>query len=879
MKNLKNCIILSVFVSILLMPITFHLIDIQGNNKNDELEFGYLNSAGSWVLAPFAINPYGTRDYTWIEANATEWCSGAGTELDPWIIENVTIDSGGLSHCLEIGQSVDYFIIRNCTFNNAYPNYGIYSWSTSNGIIEDCTFFDNLYGVYISGSAENNTVQHNYFYNNTGANVRLSGSSTCINNTISNNIFVNRLTATLPTGLRIQGYNNKIINNTVDNFFWGVNLDYAHDTIIKSNTFISSWRGISMGSNNFNATVFNNTIRDNHNDYGVYVNGNGSLFYRNRFINNNINAKDNGNFNRWDNEVIGNYWDDYGGLDLNDDGIGDTAYILPDSGGSQDNYPIWDDGFNGTKIHIDDTGVNSFDWESASKLIWCTGSGTYDDPYTIQDLAIDAGNVGSPIFIESSSVYFVIENCNLTNSQATGEDAGIKFEDVYNGKIVENNITDNYAGVKLIRSDNNSISANYIYDNTGQGIVLQQSKYNVIAGNTANNSNYYGLIIVSASHNNTIEENTFGNNKGASGYGSGIKISGSNDCEISENLLSDNDQGIRITDNSHGNKFYDNVIHNNAKYGILIQDLTRNCNNSVFYNNSLKNPLGINAYDNGSNSEWDNGIRGNFWNDYEGADNNGDGIGDTPYLISGDANRQDNYPIWNKGDEIYPTISINSPSGGSIFGTDAPTYSLNIFDLYLNSSWYTLNNSATRYFFTPSNGNNVVIIDETGWDIFSDGSMLMTFYINDTGGNIASVSNMIEKDVTNPTIALNSPIGGTVFGSDAPQFNLTIFDLNLHDAWYTIGSSVTPHSFSPSNGINIIPIDESSWDTLPDGSITIDFFVNDIAGNIHTIQVILTKDLPSSDPEPAIPFGDYYILFLGIGIAAILVVERKKRKK
>ena len=230
-------------------------------------------------------------------------------------------------------------------------------------------------------------------------------------------------------------------------------------------------------------------------------------------------------------------------------------------------------------------------------------------------------------------------------------------------------------------------------------------------------------------------------------------------------------------------------------------------------------------------------------------------------------------------DTTNPTISINSPSGGSLFGADAPTYNLNIFDLYLNSSWYTLNSSATRYFFTPSNGINVVAIDETGWDSFSDGAMLMTFYVNDSAGNTANVSNVIIKDATNPTIMLNSPLGGTTFGSDAPVFNLTIYDLNLHDAWYTIGSSVTQHPFSPSNGINFIQIDESSWDALTEGSITINFFVDDTVGNIHTIQVIITKELPSSSSGPAIPFGNYFILFLGIGIVMMLLVERKKRKK
>ena len=51
--------------------------------------------------------------------------------------------------------------------------------------------------------------------------------------------------------------------------------------------------------------------------------------------------------NQWDNGEEGNYWDDYHGLDLNGDGIGDQPYIILDDPmpwgrrtGNRDNYPL-----------------------------------------------------------------------------------------------------------------------------------------------------------------------------------------------------------------------------------------------------------------------------------------------------------------------------------------------------------------------------------------------------------------------------------------------------------------------------------------------------------------------------------------------------------
>jgi parallel beta-helix repeat protein len=125
-----------------------------------------------------------------------------------------------------------------------------------------------------------------------------------------------------------------------------------------------------------------------------------------------------------------------------------------------------------------------------------------------------------------------------------------------------------------------------------------------------------------------------------------------------DNVMNGRVENARVENNYYGivihgsdnNFIFNNLVENNNE-GIF---LGGSDNNLIYHNNFLNNAT--QAYDNGSNF-WDNGYPsgGNYWNDYAGADNwrgdrenllmpGSDGIGDTPYYIPEDNNR-DRYPL------------------------------------------------------------------------------------------------------------------------------------------------------------------------------------------------------------------------------------------
>jgi len=263
--------------------------------------------------------------------------------------------------------------------------------------------------------------------------------------------------------------------------------------------------------------------------------------------------------------------------------------------------------------------------------------------------------------VPSDAGQVILVNCNnfkIQNLSIINGDYGIILWYSSNNIIEDNYISNVMDGIYLLYSDNNILNRNTILNVWGN--PLQSSSNNIIKNNIYENNTRYGCGLWYSSDNNSVYQNIISNNTE-----DGVIIAESSNNIISLNSIENNIQsGIEFY-KSNNNDIAGNLVRSNLDYGIKFSSFPSS-NNNVIHHNILLNNSPYNGYDSGGNI-WDlDDLGGNYWDDYIGTDDNGDGFGDQPYNIRG--GNEDNFPYMNPITISYPDKPVRpiGPSSGKI---------------------------------------------------------------------------------------------------------------------------------------------------------------------------------------------------------------------
>ncbi len=266
-----------------------------------------------------------------------EGLSGDGTEVSPYIIEDLTIDAS-TANGMDIQYTDEYIIIRNCTIDGVGRGYhGIYVNNTANINISN-NHLSNLWGgINIRNSIKNAISENNVNNNYVGIYINCSNYTTLSNNIANYNTFV---------GVELSfSNNNTLLDNTVDNNpDEGILLFYSNYNAISGSFSNNNNMGIDL-FNSSNNRLFKNDVSKNNGGIYLYNSTNNEFYFNNLYENRNFEAEydDGCTDNQWDNGTAGNYWGNYRDKypDATNDGtVWDTPYEIGGESLGIDNFPL-----------------------------------------------------------------------------------------------------------------------------------------------------------------------------------------------------------------------------------------------------------------------------------------------------------------------------------------------------------------------------------------------------------------------------------------------------------------------------------------------------------------------------------------------------------
>ena len=313
-------------------------------------------------------------------------------------IEKCVIKNGGYLVYLAYAHNNT---VRNSILTNA-SSYAIYVYehATDNAIANNSvTACTN--GVGIEEYCEDNTVSYNNISSNDYYGIYLlhSNSNSVANNLLSFNGFINP-GLVYPGITLMYSSNNTMAHNTIYSNTGGILVRFDRESlparynVIEGNVIANNSYGLILhyGGNQSNPStgtfnqIHENTLKNN--GYGIELIGvDNNTFCHNNILGSVNKQVDTQNLtNAWDNGCEGNYWSNYDGSDLDNDGVGDT--YLPWEG--VDYYPLMNPHWIPADVNHD-LEINIFDVVRITGAYGTTPASPYWNPHA--DIAQPFGKI------------------------------------------------------------------------------------------------------------------------------------------------------------------------------------------------------------------------------------------------------------------------------------------------------------------------------------------------------------------------------------------------------------------------------------------------------------------------------------------------------
>ena len=323
---------------------------------------------------------------------------------------------------------------------------------------------------------------------------------------------------------------------------------------------------------------------------------------------------------------------------------------------------------------------------------------------------VEVSEAGQIVILNSKNIK--VEGLSISNANV-----GIELWQTEESQIINNNLTGNLYDVFVYSSKKNQIiKNNFSSQKTGYGIYFFSSSENKVVENTFSQKSI-GLSI-DFSSGNLIEKNIFLNNVW---YGILFASSPflSKDNVIIKNTISGHYHGIRFErEFAHSNLIYLNNFSNNTL--------------SIYYNFTPSSPNIWNSTDTITYSYQGkifNNHLGNYWQDYLGEDEDGDGIGDSTHSIT--SIEKDNYPLISPF-ENYSEVSFDTSSLLINYFPKEPAKGAKV--VFSASSSLPLINLEWKIASTTFYGENVEFVFK------ENGDYQITLTVTDANGLVYSTS-------------------------------------------------------------------------------------------------------------------------------------------